>query len=123
MTTPPGRELLEDMFAAMRGALGPSCWWPAESDFEVAVGAVLTQNTAWGNVEKAVAALREAGRLSPRAMHDVPEAELAKLIRPAGFFRVKAKRLRNLLNWLQGPAATTSPPCTAAIWRTCAPSF
>ena len=62
------RRLLEDMFAAMRGALGPSCWWPADSDFEVMVGAVLTQNTAWGNVEKAVTALREAGKLSPRAM-------------------------------------------------------
>lgn len=96
------RRLLEDMFAAMRGALGPSCWWPADSDFEVMVGAVLTQNTAWGNVEKAVTALREAGKLSPRAMHDLPESDLVELIRPAGFFRVKARRLRNLLAWLQG---------------------
>ena len=101
MTTPPGRKLLEDMFAAMRGALGPSGWWPAASDFEVAVGAVLTQNTAWGNVEKAVARLREAGCLEARALHALPEAELAELIRPAGFFRVKARRLRNLLAWLQ----------------------
>ena len=101
MTTPPSRELLEDMFAAMRGALGPSCWWPADSDFEVMVGAVLTQNTAWSNVEKAITALREAGKLSPCAMHDLPEGDLAALIRPAGFFRVKARRLRNLLAWLQ----------------------
>ena len=101
MTTPPSRRLLEDMYAAMRGALGPSGWWPAKTDFEVAVGAVLTQNTAWRNVEKAIAALREAGRLSPRAMHALAEDDLAELIRPAGFFRVKARRLRNLLDWLK----------------------
>ena len=96
------RRLLEDMFAAMRGALGPSRWWPADSGFEVAVGAVLTQNTAWGNVEKAITRLREAGRLDPRAMHALPLEDLAELIRPAGFFRIKARRLRNLLDWLQG---------------------
>ena len=95
------RRLLEDIYSAMHGALGPSHWWPAESDFEVMVGAVLTQNTAWGNVEKAIVALRLAGCLAPRAMHALAEADLAELIRPAGFFRVKARRLRNLLNWFE----------------------
>lgn len=95
------RRLLEDMYAAMHGSLGPSGWWPAETDFEVAVGAVLTQNTSWGNVEKAIAALREADCLEPRAMHALAEGDLAEIIRPAGFFRVKARRLRNLLDWLK----------------------
>ena len=67
----------------------------------MAVGAVLTQNTAWGNVEKAIAALRAAACLEPRAMHALAESDLAELIRPAGFFRVKARRLRNLLDWLK----------------------
>ena len=92
---------LEKMYAAMYAALGPSNWWPAESDFEVVVGAVLTQNTAWGNVEKAIAALRGACCLSPRALRALPEEDLARLIRPAGFFRLKARRLRNLLDWLE----------------------
>ena len=101
MTTAPARRLLEDMYAAMYDALGPSGWWPAQTGFEVAVGAVLTQNTAWGNVEKAIAALREAHCLDPRAMRALAEDDLAELIRPAGFFRVKARRLRNLLDWLE----------------------
>ena len=99
--TAPDTCLLEGMYTAMCKSLGPSGWWPADTDFEVAVGAVLTQNTAWGNVEKAIAALRAAACLEPRAMHALAESDLAELIRPAGFFRVKARRLRNLLDWLK----------------------
>jgi endonuclease III related protein len=77
--------------------LGPQQWWPGDSPFEVAVGAVLVQNTSWRNVERAMANLREAGVLEPRSLYAVSQAELELLIQPAGYFRVKAKRLRNLL--------------------------
>lgn len=81
----------------MLAAFGPQNWWPGESPFEVMVGAVLVQNTAWRNVERAIANLRDANVMQPRAMYALPMAELAELIRPAGYYQVKAKRLRNLL--------------------------
>lgn len=79
---------------------GPLRWWPAETAFEVVVGAVLTQNTAWINVERAIANLRTAGALEPATLAALPEADLAELIRPSGTYRVKAKRLAALLEWL-----------------------
>jgi endonuclease-3 related protein len=94
------RTLLLDYYAAMSEALGPSRWWPGETPFEIALGAILTQNTSWSNVEKAIGNLREAGLLDARAMHKTPVAQLETLIRPAGFFRVKAVRIRNFLNFL-----------------------
>jgi endonuclease-3 related protein len=81
-------------------ALGPQQWWPGESPFEVMVGAVLVQNTSWKNVERAIGNLREAGLLEPQALFALPTAELEQLIQPAGYFRVKAKRLRNLLRYV-----------------------
>ncbi len=93
-------KLLMDMYEAMLGALGPSGWWPARTPFEVAVGAVLTQNTNWKNVEKAIAALDAAGALDPRAMAALAPARLAELIRPSGYFQVKTARLRALLAFL-----------------------
>jgi endonuclease-3 related protein len=80
--------------------LGPQKWWPGQSPFEVMVGAVLVQNTAWKNVERAMANLRDAGALEPRAIQAMSQAELEELIRPAGYFRVKAKRLRNLVDYV-----------------------
>ena len=79
---------------------GPQHWWPARSRFEVMVGAVLTQNTAWRNVERAIAALRAAEALSPQALLALDEPALAALIRPSGYFNVKARRLRALVTWL-----------------------
>jgi len=80
---------------------GPLGWWPAKTPLEVCVGAVLTQNTAWSNVERALANLRAAGVLDDaRAMLALPAARLEALLRPAGFFRVKARRLRALLEWI-----------------------
>lgn len=88
------------MFQAMLDRLGPSRWWPAESPFEVAVGAILTQNTNWGNVERAIANLRQANALSPHAILGMPESELAERIRPSGYYNMKAKRLRTFAGWL-----------------------
>ena len=79
---------------------GPLRWWPAESPFEVAVGAVLTQNTAWGNAEKAIANLKAAGLLEPRKLRALPPEALAEHIRPSGAYTVKARRLGALLEWL-----------------------
>lgn len=78
---------------------GPQKWWPAQTPFEVMVGAVLVQNTAWTNVERAIANLRERGVLEPHALLVLPQPELASLIRPAGYFNVKARRLRHLVAW------------------------
>ena len=87
-------------YDAMSAALGPMRWWPAETPFEVIVGAILTQSTAWGNVELAIANLRAAKMLTPRAMLRVPSARLAALIRPSGYFRQKAKKLKAFVRFL-----------------------
>jgi endonuclease-3 related protein len=92
--------LLMDVHDRLLAAFGPQAWWPGETPFEVIVGAVLVQNTAWRNVERAIANLREAGVMSPRALYALRPEELAELIRPAGYYQVKAKRLRNLLRLL-----------------------
>ena len=79
---------------------GPQNWWPGDTPFEIAVGAVLTQNTNWGNVEKAIHNLKKQGVLSSRGIHGLSVKELASLIKPAGYFNVKAKRLRSFLDFL-----------------------
>jgi endonuclease-3 related protein len=89
-----GGARLREVFDALLAAHGPQQWWPADTDFEVMVGAVLTQNTAWTNVEKALARLTERIPLTPQALLDLPEPELAALLRPVGYFNVKAARLR-----------------------------
>ena len=117
------RETIRRMYDLLEAAFGPQHWWPASNPtafgrsrrqnappcrvqsgacdpFEVMVGAVLTQNTNWTNVEKAIANLKTHGLLSPRKIHELPHDELAQLIRPAGYYNVKTKRLRNLLEFL-----------------------
>lgn len=85
---------LYDIFNRLAAHFGPLHWWPALTPFEVVVGAILTQNTAWRNVEYAVANLKEAGALNPAALAGLDRSELEALIRPAGFFRQKAERLQ-----------------------------
>jgi endonuclease-3 related protein len=89
-----------DIYDRLLAAYGPAGWWPGDSAFEIMVGAVLTQNTAWANVEKAIANLRSANLLSPQAIIDTRSTRLAKLIRPSGYFNVKTKRLRALCHWV-----------------------
>lgn len=84
------------IFRSLASRFGPQQWWPAETPFEVVVGAILTQNTAWTNVEKAIANLRAAGVLTPDAVAALTIPDLEALIRPAGFFRQKASRLRDV---------------------------
>ena len=88
---------LTEIYDRLYGAYGPQKWWPGETPFEVLVGAVLVQNTAWKNVERAIANLREQGLMTPKKLYALPPDELADLIRSAGYFRLKAQRLRNLL--------------------------
>jgi endonuclease-3 related protein len=92
---------LLNMYQAMLDRLGSSRWWPGQSPFEVAVGAILTQNTSWANVEKAIANLRADDLLDPERLHALPEDALAERIRPAGYYRLKAGRLRNFLRFLR----------------------
>lgn len=92
---------LRDMASRLQKAFGPQHWWPADTPFEVMVGAVLTQNTNWKNVERAVANLKRAKALSPRKLLALSRTAMQKLIRPAGYFRVKEKRLRSLVEWFQ----------------------
>lgn len=94
------RNSLLEIFNTLLDVYGPRFWWPAETPFEVCVGAILTQNTNWGNVEKAIANLKGEGLLSPEGLRDVPVERLAELIRPAGYFNVKSGRLKDFIGWL-----------------------
>lgn len=91
---------LTAMYTRLFNAFGPQQWWPAQTPFEVIVGAILTQNTNWGNVEKALDNLKHAKRLSPQALNDISRPKLALLIRPAGYFNVKARRLKSFISFL-----------------------
>jgi endonuclease III related protein len=97
--------LFSAMFEAMLHELGPSHWWPAQSPFEVAVGAILTQNASWTNVEKAISNLRVHGLLDPVHMHQASVAQLEECIRPSGFFRQKTKKLLAFLAFLEQECA------------------
>jgi endonuclease-3 related protein len=94
------RPTISDYFRTALEKLGPQGWWPGETAFEICVGAILTQNTNWKNVEKALANLKSRDLLDPHRMFALDPAELASLIRPAGYFRIKTKRLRNFLKFL-----------------------
>ncbi len=93
-------EKLALMYNKLYASFGSQHWWPGETPFEVAVGAILTQNTNWNNVEKAIANLKKDEVLRPKALHNMTHARLASLIRPAGYFNIKAKRLKNFISLL-----------------------
>lgn len=91
---------LREIYDRLLARFGPQHWWPGQSPFEVLVGAVLAQNTSWKNVARAVENLREAGLLEARALANLRQEELEELIRPAGYFRLKAGRLKNLVRFV-----------------------
>lgn len=99
-----GSKTILNIYDAMYDALGPSHWWPGDTPFEIAVGAILTQNTNWKNVEKAIGNLKQAKCLEPRRMAALSQEKLADLIRPAGYFNIKANRLHNFLGFLEKEA-------------------
>jgi endonuclease III related protein len=92
-------EQLKEIYDLLFARFGPQDWWPGDTPFEVIVGAILTQNTNWTNVEKAITNIKNADLLSPDKLHRIDITKLAQLIRPAGYFNIKAKRLKNFLDW------------------------
>lgn len=94
------REPLLEIYKILYNQFGKQHWWPGETPFEVIVGAILTQNTAWGNVEKAIGNLKRGGHLLPEVLYAIPLTKLAKLIRPSGYFNIKAKRLKEFMKFL-----------------------
>lgn len=88
-------------YHTLRQALGPQHWWPARTPFEVIVGAILTQSTAWTNVERAISNLRRQRLLSPRTLERVPLAKLERLVKPSGYFRQKARKLKAFVHFLR----------------------
>jgi endonuclease III related protein len=94
-----GQKLLE-MFDILLRHYGPRNWWPAETQLEVMIGAVLTQNTNWKNVEKAITNLKEKKWLTFTKLRSISLPELAWEIRPAGYYNIKAKRLKNMLDFI-----------------------
>jgi endonuclease-3 related protein len=100
MDDPAINQKLLEIYHRLFVRYGPQHWWPAETPFEVIVGAILTQSTAWSNVEKAIANLRMAKALSPPALDSLPIDKLSNLVHPAGYYNVKALRLKSFVRWL-----------------------
>ena len=94
------RDRLTDIYDRLLERYEPRDWWPADSRFEVMVGAILVQNTAWSNAEKAINALSDAGLLSPEALRSACEADIAQLIYSSGYHNMKARKLKALVEWL-----------------------
>ncbi len=96
----PDQEELELVFRLLYERFGPRHWWPAGSPFEVVIGAILTQGVAWRNVEKAIENLKKNGLLNPQGLKEVEVGRLESLIRPSGYFRVKARKLKAFVEYL-----------------------
>ncbi|HYA90758.1 MAG TPA: endonuclease III domain-containing protein [Thermodesulfobacteriota bacterium] len=96
------KKILMKIYRKLYQAYGPRHWWPGETSFEVMVGAILTQNTSWRNVEKAIQRLKGKAVLNPEGVHRLRKSELARLIRSSGYYRVKADRLKSFIDFLFG---------------------
>jgi len=94
------RQTLQNIYDRLYRRFGPQHWWPGETPFEIIVGAILTQNTNWGNVEKAIGNLKKNNLLTPEKLFKLDITELAEYIRPAGYYNIKAGRLKSFLNRL-----------------------
>ncbi|MBI4286172.1 MAG: hypothetical protein HY670_09830 [Chloroflexi bacterium] len=100
MGDPKIGQALLDIYQRLMARYGPQHWWPAESPFEVIVGAILTQSAAWTNVAKAINNLKAAGALSAKALRELPLVELARLIYSSGYYNAKALKLKAFADWL-----------------------
>lgn len=103
---------LRDLYGLLNAQVEAGDWWPADSDFEIIVGAILTQNTNWRNVEMSLGRLKEAGALTPQALVEMEEEGLQDLIRSSGFYRAKTTYLKAMSRWVldqgdQAPAMST----------------
>lgn len=97
---PSPEAVVRAMYRKLTRAWGPQHWWPAETPFEVIVGAILGQNTSWTNVERALASLRSADALTTGAIRELPIGKLEELVRSSGYYRQKSKRLKNFVSFL-----------------------
>ena len=93
-------KVLTEIYDSLFKSFGSQYWWPGDTDFEVVVGAILTQNTNWANVEKAIINLKTAKVFTLKKLHQINQEKLAELIKPSGYFNVKAKRLKHFIEWL-----------------------
>ncbi len=96
----PDRKALYRFYRLMQAHYGPTGWWPGETPFEIAIGAILTQNTAWRNVERAIANLKRLNALDPAALVSMDDAVLWDALRPSGYFRQKTEKVRRFSRWL-----------------------
>ncbi len=94
--------IIPDIFRQLFACFGPQHWWPGDTPFEVMVGAILTQSASWHNVELAIESLKQAGSLSPKALRQIPMADLAGHIHSSGYYNAKAKKLKAMVKWLGG---------------------
>ncbi len=92
--------ILLNIYDRLFKSFGKQHWWPGDTDFEIVIGAILTQNTNWTNVEKAIKNLKKAKMFTPRKLHEIDINRLAELIKPSGYFNVKARRLKHFIEWL-----------------------
>jgi len=94
------QKLLMDIYKRLFEHFGPQNWWPAKTRFEVIVGAILTQNTAWANVARAIDNLSANRMMSEAKLKDIKRSKLSRLIRPAGYYNIKASRLKEFVDFL-----------------------
>lgn len=92
-------KILMELYQQMFNRFGPQHWWPGQTKTEIIFGAILTQNTNWGNVEKALANLRREGLLNFARLRETPDSEVAAMIRPSGYFNMKTRRLKNFIEF------------------------
>ncbi len=93
-------KVLTEIYDSLFRSFGKQYWWPGDTSFEVVIGAILTQNTNWSNVEKAIKNLKSAKIFTPNKLYEINQDKLAELIKPSGYFNVKAKRLKHFIEWL-----------------------
>ncbi len=99
MTAARTGEMLKELYQKLWDAFGPQGWWPGETPFEVIIGAILTQNTNWRNVAQVLDGLKDEGLLDPRALQEMPEEELARRLKPSGYFNIKTRRVKSFLDF------------------------
>ena len=92
---------LTEIYRLLFASYGPQHWWPADTPFEVIVGAILTQSAAWGNVEKAISNLKQARVMTPASLRKLPQSKLAKLVYPSGYYNAKALKLKSFVEHLE----------------------
>uniref|UniRef100_A0A7V4N2N9 Endonuclease III domain-containing protein n=1 Tax=Thermodesulfobacterium geofontis TaxID=1295609 RepID=A0A7V4N2N9_9BACT len=93
-------QILYEIYEKLFSHFGPQNWWPADTSFEICVGAILTQNASWKNVKKAIDNLKKKNLLNPFKIYEIPLETLSQIIKPSGFYNIKAKRLKNFVKFL-----------------------